>query len=136
MESPLRGLVPADTPEQPFSMKPILAKILDEALVRAIARSIPDISETRMEEIILDIHSVTKDEWLAIDPEAIAQNLCVVLFGPGGWTVNGVYGANATVHETVDAVFSRPHKNPLGDIVNFLSSMPCPDSPDEAEDSE
>jgi hypothetical protein len=33
------------------------------------------------------------------------------LLGTGGWSVNGVYSANATARETLQATFARPDQS-------------------------
>ena len=112
-----------------ISMKPLLSKLVQRAFVLAVSDCIPppegindlDAYDKRKEEIQRNVYDITPEEWAQIDPMALAQNLCCRLLGEGGWSVGGVYSANATVDQVMRATFGEgSSKNPLEDIIKEL----------------
>lgn len=99
------------------SMKPLLGKMVIEALRRSIARCLPpETMPERRQEILYDPYCATKEEWNSLDWMALAQSMNVILFGSGGWRVGDIYGPNATPRQIVEACFERPDEDPLGGL--------------------
>jgi hypothetical protein len=109
------------------SMKPMLGKLVQEAVKlalidcciadavdAAVGKDNPDIerwvetSNRLRAEWSEDIYSMPDDLFARMDPMALAQNVACRLLGTGGWSVNGVYSANATARETLQATRPEP----------------------------
>lgn len=125
----------ADIPERPDwsgnrTMKPLLGMAIQEAVVLALIDSVhipedksePDVIKHMHKQDDLrrqwasDIYSMPDELLSTIDPIALAQNVARRLLGTGGWVVGDVYSGNASPREVVEATFTRPDKDPLGDI--------------------
>ena len=111
------------------NMKPLLSKLIERAFVLAVSDCIAppvgfddqDDYDKRKAAVQRDVYSISAEDWAQIDAMALAQNLCCRLLGKGGWEVNGVYSANATVQQVVNACFGgEASKDPLADIKETL----------------
>ena len=116
------------------SMKPMLAKLVEEAVHLALidcclADAMDDIIERQGIDAWLDgasdavktewahdIHAIPSAYIARMDPLALAQNVAVRLLGTGGWMVGGVYSGNATAREILDATFERPDRSHVSEI--------------------
>lgn len=120
------------------SMKPMLGALVQEAVLLAIVDSVAlptdetgglealtaslDRNAARREALRADVFLLTDEEWASIDPKAQAQNVACRLLGPGGWTVRGVYGGNASPGELLEATFQRPYSGPLDELRSALEA--------------
>jgi hypothetical protein len=110
---------PIQLDEGRLSMKPLLGALVKEAVKLALIDSVmpterepngqtrlpTDEEQRRWRE---DIHSIPAAYIANMDPLALAQNVACRLLGTGGWSVNGVYGGNASPRDLLDATFERP----------------------------
>lgn len=126
------------------SMKPLLGKLIEEAVHLALIDSCLAIEQDRRlpssgswtlvehqavtERIKADWHDdiyAIPGECLAgMDAVALAQNVAVRLLGPGGWMVGGVYAGNATARELSDVTFGRPDRSHTSEVAfDMLGAM-------------
>ena len=116
------------------NMKPLLGKLIERAVVLAISDCIAPPNEfsgmdgysKRRRDIQRSVYNISEEDWAQIDPMALAKNVCCRLLGMGGWEVNGVYSANATVNQVVNACFgAEASRDPLADIIEDLGLEPA-----------
>lgn len=107
------------------SMKPMLGKLVEEAVKLALIDSVLAdavdqlVSDGEMERWVAtsdrlraewteDIDSMPGELLAKMSPLALAQNVGCRLFGTGGWSVSGTYAPNASAREVLEATFARP----------------------------
>lgn len=130
-----RTLIPSDHPDNPLSLKPLLAVAIHEAVAWALVDSTdPELAGDLVADITgkddrysrtraawrLNPHLIPAEVLASIDPGALAQNIVIRLLGPGGWETGGVYHGNTSPQQTFDALVRRPHADPLGDLKMWL----------------
>lgn len=122
---------PKDTPDEPFSLKPLMALAIHEAVKWAFVdcashpgkipgEAGPLASEEERAKWLHDIYSMPSECFAQMDPGAVAQNICNRLMGSGGWRVNGVYAGNATPQQILECCIHRPDQDPVGDVMMDL----------------
>lgn len=80
------------------SMKPLLGKVIDEAVRMAVADCIPPEARAMFDE------------------DALGQEIALRLLGPGGWMVGDCYAGNATAREVFDQSFDRPDRSIVSEV--------------------
>lgn len=80
------------------SMKPLLGKVIAEAVRLAVADCIPAAARE------------------TFDGEALAQGVALRLLGPGGWMIGSAYAGNATAREVFEESFERPDRSIVSEV--------------------
>lgn len=113
-----------------IDMKALLGVAVSEAVHLALIDTVEiDLTDAQRQAARWDIHRIPGEAIARMDPEALAQNVCVRLLGSGGWFVNGVYAGNATPREVLDASIQRPDRDPIDEIA-FDLGLQAPDDED------
>ncbi|WP_145066042.1 hypothetical protein [Engelhardtia mirabilis] len=86
--------------------------MIGEAFRIALVDSLPpETSDERRVAIYRDAHAISDEEWLGIDPNALARNVGVRMLGTGGWTIRGAYSGSASAREVFDATIGNADEN-------------------------
>lgn len=132
------------TTDEDRSMKPLLGKLIQEAVHLALIdccladaqdRALraggtwtlvehQEVTERIRAQWADDVYAIPSECMAGIDPGALAQNVAVRLLGPGGWTIGDTYAGNATARELFNATFERPDRSHVSETAfDILQGM-------------
>jgi hypothetical protein len=132
------------------ALKPMLAECVKEAVKLALIDSCWPVDEATGEDraeswtpeersaMRRDIHTLPSSALSGMDPQALAQNVAVRLFGTGGWFLpnprggDPIYTGNATARDVFEASFERPDQDHVAEMGFDLGLRPTGDGEGEA----